>query len=217
MPALEAPSSSSNPAADEELEVVFGRQLLQGPTEEETTPLPQVLVQVRESIMEATSSAKAAFRREWATLESERHRLSYWHTRLEAQTKAEASHAAEARSKLKREEAFALEVVGFTAHRSELETRFAAQQSELETRSQGLEVWKQELDNLSATLPGWREQLQERASKLAVAEAELEEDRKSLDKRESLTANMEKLLGRQRDSLKKLKESVEKRKSHQLR
>ena len=56
-------------------------------------------------------------------------------------------------------------------------------------------------------------QLQERASKLAVAEAELEEDRKSLDKRESLTANMEKLLGRQRDSLKMQKESAEKRKA----
>jgi len=232
MPAPEAPSSSSNPAVDEELEVVFARQLLQGPSEEEATPLPQVLVQVRESIMEATSSAEAAFRREWAALESERQRLSDWHTRLEAQTKAEASHAAKVRSKLKadqeayranlrkvfdrefavssqektlaqREETFALEVVGFAAQRSELETRLAAQQSELETRSQGLEVRKQELDNLSATLQGWREQLQERASKLAVAEAELEEDRKSLDKRESLTANMEKLLGRQRDSLKK--------------
>ena len=46
-------------------------------------------------------------------------------------------------------------------------------------------------------------QLQERASKLTVGEAELEKDRKSLDKRESQTANMEKLLGRQRDSLKK--------------
>jgi dsDNA-specific endonuclease/ATPase MutS2 len=55
--------------------------------------------------------------------------------------------------------------------------------------------------------------MQERASKLAVAEAELEEDRKSLDKRESLTTNMEKLLGRQRDSLKKQKESAEKRKA----
>jgi len=58
------------------LEVVFGRQLLQGPTEEEATPLPRVLVQVRESIMEATSSTEAAFRREWAALESERQRLS---------------------------------------------------------------------------------------------------------------------------------------------
>ena len=60
---------------------------------------------------------------------------------------------------------------------------------------------------------GWQKQLEERASKLAVAEAELEEDRKSLDKRESLTANMEKLLERQRDSLKKQKESAEKRKA----
>ena len=201
MPALEAPTSSSNPVSDEELEVVFGRQLLQGPTEEEATPLPRVLVQVRESIMEATSSAEAAFRREWAALESERQRLSDWHTRLEVHTKAEASHAAEVRSKLKanqeayrvnlrkvfdrefavssreknvaqREETFAQEVVSFAAQRSELETRLAAQQSELEARSQGLEVWRQELNNLSATLQGWREQLQEKASKLAVAEAE---------------------------------------------
>ena len=101
-----------------------------------------------------------------------------------------------------REETFALEVVSF-----------AAQRSDLQTRSHGLEARKQELDDLSTTLQGWCEQLQERASKLAVAEAELEEDWKSLDKRESLTANMEKLLGRQRDSLKKQKELMEKRKA----
>ena len=102
MPAPEAPTSSSGPIAAEELEVVFGRQLLQlQPLEEEATPLPQVLVQVRRSIEEATSSAEAAFRREWAALESERQRLSDWHTRLVAHTKAEASHAAEVRSKLK--------------------------------------------------------------------------------------------------------------------
>ena len=168
-PVPEALTSSSNPVADEELEVVFGRQLLQGPTEEEATLLPRVLVQVRESIMEATSSAEAAFRREWAALESERQRLSDWHTCLEAQTKAEASHAVDARLKLKadqeayranlrkvfdrefivsnrektvarREETFALEVVSFAAQRSELETRLAAQQSELEAHSQSLEV-----------------------------------------------------------------------------
>ena len=51
--------------------------------------------------MEATSSAEAAFRREWSALESERQCLSDWHTRLEAHTKAEASRAAEARSTLK--------------------------------------------------------------------------------------------------------------------
>ena len=176
--------------------MVFGRQLQ--PPEVEATPLPQVLIQVRRSIEEATSSAEVAFRREWAALESERQRLSDWHTRLEAHTKAEASHAAEARSKLKAdqeayranlrkvfdrefavssrektlaqwEEAFALEVVSFAAQRSELETRLAAQHSELETRSQDLEVRKQELDNLSATLQGWCEQLQERANKLAIA------------------------------------------------
>src|SRR6185312_16154573 len=98
----EALTSSSGPVAEEELEVVFGRQLLQlQPPEEEATPLPQVLVQVRRSIEEATSFAEAAFRREWAALESERQRLSDWHTRLEAHTKAEALHAAEDRSKLK--------------------------------------------------------------------------------------------------------------------
>ena len=58
-------------------------------------------MRVRRSIVEATSSAEAAFRREWAALESERQCLSDWHTRLEAHTKAEASHAVEARSKLK--------------------------------------------------------------------------------------------------------------------
>ena len=41
---------------------------------------------------------------------------------------------------MQREKDFALEVVGFAAQRSDLETRLAAQQSELETRSEGLEV-----------------------------------------------------------------------------
>src|SRR6185503_14980304 len=95
------PSPSAQPAAEEELEEVSGRRLLQGPPEEEVAPLPRVLVRVRRSIEEATSSAEAAFRREWATLESERQRLFDWHTSLEAHTKAEASHAMHARSKLK--------------------------------------------------------------------------------------------------------------------
>ena len=50
-----------------------------------------------------------------------------------------------------------------------------------------------------------------RASRLTVAEADLEEDRKSLAKRESHASSMEKELGRQRDSLKKLKEWAEQR------
>ena len=42
--AAEAPTSSSGPVSEEELEVVFGRQLLQLQLpEEEATPLPQVL------------------------------------------------------------------------------------------------------------------------------------------------------------------------------
>ena len=101
MPAPEVPTSSSDPVAEEELEVVFGRQLLQGPPEEEAAPLPQVLVRIRQSIEEVTSTAEAAFWRDWAALESERQRLFDWHTRLEACTKAEASHATHARSKLK--------------------------------------------------------------------------------------------------------------------
>jgi len=60
-----------------------------------------VLVRVRQTIEEATSTAEAAFRREWAALESERQRLGDWHTRLEARTKAEASLAARVRSELK--------------------------------------------------------------------------------------------------------------------
>ena len=147
-----------------------------------------MLVRVRQSIEEATSTAEAAFRQEWAALESERQCLGDWHTRLEARTKAEASHAAHVRSKFKadqkayranlrkvfdrevavasrekalalREEAFAKEVASLAAQRSELETRFSAQWFELETRSQGLEIRKQELDKLSETLQGWREQL----------------------------------------------------------
>jgi len=52
-----ASTPSSDPVAEEELEVVFGRQFLQLQLpEEEATPLPQVLTQVRRSIVEATSS-----------------------------------------------------------------------------------------------------------------------------------------------------------------
>jgi len=36
----EVPTPSSEPAAEEELEVVSGRRLLQGPSEEDTIPLP---------------------------------------------------------------------------------------------------------------------------------------------------------------------------------
>ena len=72
------PSPSSQPAVDEELEVVFGRWLLQGPPDEDAVPLPQVLVRVWRTIEEVTSTAEAAFRREWATLESERQHLGDW-------------------------------------------------------------------------------------------------------------------------------------------
>ena len=94
------PSPSSQPAAEEELEVVSGRRLLQGPPEEEAAPLPQVLFRVRRTIEEATSTAEAAFRREWAALESEHQCLGDWHIHLEERTKAEASRAAAARSEL---------------------------------------------------------------------------------------------------------------------
>ena len=164
-------------------------------------------------------------RREWAALESEHQRLGDWHTRLEGRTKAEASHAARVLSELKadqesyranlrkvfdrevavasREKALAQREVAFAKEAASL----AAQWSELESRGQGLEVRKLELDKLSETLQGWREQLQETASKQAVAELELEEDRKSLAKRESLTTNMELQLERQCEALKSLKES----------
>ena len=59
-----------------------------------------MLVRVRRTIEEATSTAEAAFRLEWAALESEFQRLVDWHIRLEERTKAEASCAAAARSEL---------------------------------------------------------------------------------------------------------------------
>ena len=80
----DVPTPSSQPAADEELEVVSGRRLLQGPLEEDAVPLPRVLVRVRQTIEEATSTAEAAFRWEWAALESEHQRLGDWHIRLES-------------------------------------------------------------------------------------------------------------------------------------
>ena len=145
------------------MEVVSDRRLLQGAPEEDAAPLTQVLVRVRRTIEEATSTAEAAFRREWAALESERQCLGDWHICLEERTKAEASHAAAARSELEadlesyrkglrklfdrelaaagrekaleqREEAIAKEEASLAAHRSELETR-----------SQGHEVCRQEL------------------------------------------------------------------------
>ena len=59
-----------------------------------------MLVRVRRTIEEATSTAEVAFRREWPALESELQRLGDWHIRLEERTKAEASRAAAARSEL---------------------------------------------------------------------------------------------------------------------
>ena len=164
------PSPSSQPAAEEELEVVSGRRLLQGPLEEDAVPLPRVLVRVRQTIEEATSTTEAAFRREWAALESERQRLGDWHIRLEERTKDEASRAAAARSELEadlesyrkglrkvfdrefsvavREKALALREEAIAKEEASL----AAQRSELESRSQGLEVRKLELDKLSESL-----------------------------------------------------------------
>jgi hypothetical protein len=96
----DVPTPSSEPAVEEELEVVSGRRLLQGPPEEDAVPLPQVLVRVRQTIEEATSTAEAAFQREWTALESERQHLGDWHIRLEERTKDKASRAAAARSEL---------------------------------------------------------------------------------------------------------------------
>ena len=59
----------------------------------------------------------------------------------------------------------------------------------------------------------WRKQLEEAASKQVAAELELEEDRKSLAKRESLTTNMELQLERQCETLKSLKGSTAKKKA----
>ena len=69
---------------------------MQGPPEEDAVPLPRVLVRVRRTIEEATSTAEAAFQMEWAALESERQRLGDWHICLEERAKAEACHAAAA-------------------------------------------------------------------------------------------------------------------------
>jgi len=96
----DVPTPSSQPAAEEELEVVSGRRLLQGPPEEDVVPLPCVLVRVQRTIEESTSTVEAAFRREWTALESEFQRLGDWHIRLEERTKAEASCATAARSEL---------------------------------------------------------------------------------------------------------------------
>ena len=145
---------------------------------------------------------------------------------MEERTKAEASRAAAARSELESDlesyrkglwKVFDREVV-VAGRKKALEQREAAiakkeaslasQRSELESRSQGLDVRKQELHKLSESLHQWREQLQETASQQAVAEMELEEDRKSLARRESLTTSMEQALARQREDRKTLKESA---------
>ena len=137
-----------------------------------------MLVRVRRTIEEATSTAEAAFRREWAALESERQRLGDWHIRLEERTKAEASRAAAARSELeadlesyrkglrkvfdreftvaRREKALALREEAIAKEEASL----AAQRSEFESRSQGLEFRKLELEKLSESLHQWRQELQ---------------------------------------------------------
>ena len=66
------------------------------------------------------------------------------------------------------------------------EANLAAQRSEFEFRSQGL----------SESLHQWRQELQETASQQAVAEIELEGERKSLARWESLTTSMERALAR---------------------
>ena len=76
------------------------------------------------------------------------------------------------------------------------EASLTAQRSEFESRSQGLEVRKLELDKLSESLHQWRQELQATASNQPFVEMELEEDRKSLAKRESHTTNMELQLAR---------------------
>src|SRR6185312_8025745 len=168
-----------------------------------------------------------SFWQEWAALESERQRLGDWHIRLEERTKAEASRAATARSDLEADlESYrkglrkvfdrelaapgwekALELREEEAIAKE-EASLAAQRFGLESRSQGLEVRKQELANLSESLHRWRQELQETASQQAVAEMDLEKERKSLARRESLTTSMEQALASQRKSLKTLTESA---------
>ena len=135
-----------------------------------------MLVRVRQSIEEATSTAEAAFRREWAALESERQRLGDWPTRLEGRTKTEASHAVRVRSELKADlesyranlrKVFDREFAVASWEKAlalREEASLAAQRSEFESRSQGLEVRKLELDKLSESLHQWRQELQETAS-----------------------------------------------------
>ena len=167
---LDVPTLSSQPAAEEELEVVSGRGLLQGPPEEDAVPLPRVLVRVRRTIEEVTSTAEAAFRQEWTALESEHQRLGVWHIRLEERTKAEASSAAAARSELEADletyqkglrKVFDRELAAAGREKAleqreeaiaKKEASLAAQRSELETRSQGLQVRRQELNELSESL-----------------------------------------------------------------
>ena len=154
-----------------------------------------------------------------AALESERQRLGDWHICLEERTKAEASRAAAARSELeadqesyrkglrkvfdrefavaRREKALALREEAFAKEEASL----AVQRAEFESRCQGLEVRKLELDKLSGSLHQWRQELQATASKQAAAEMELEEDRKSLAKRESHATNMELQLAHQCEAL----------------
>ena len=67
------------------------------------------------------------------------------------------------------------------------------------------------ISHLSLLLGGdasWRQELQETASQQAIAEIELEGERKSLARWESLTTTVEQDLARQRECLKKLKESA---------
>ena len=160
-------------------------------------------------IEEAPSTAEAAFWRVWAALESERQRLGDWHIRLEERTKAEASRASAAWSELEADlesyrkglrKVFDRELAAAGREKALLlreeaiakeEASLAAQRSELESRCQGLEFHKLELDKLSESLHQWRQELQETASQQVVAEIELEGERKSLARRESLTNSME--------------------------
>jgi hypothetical protein len=157
-----------------------------------------VLLQVHQSLEETA----VAFRREWATLEAERQRLSDWHILLEQRTKAESLRVASERFELE-------------AHREDYKKdlkKVYDQELAAASRAKALKRWEEavtkeeaclteqrseleshgrELEASSEALRKWRQDLEEAASKQALAEEEIGERMRSVARREDTATKLE--------------------------
>jgi chromosome segregation ATPase len=200
-------SSSIPPPAPKEMEVIFGRQLRSGAElDVALIPLPRVLSRAHQVLNET----EAAIRREWEALESEHQRLSDWRTQLEERTKVASCQFASERSKLTQDrkeykrdlqKVFARELEASRwekklAKREEALSQREALTTELRAKlnalDQTLEAQRVQQVEAIERMKKWQQELEDKASDIALAEANLEEKDTSLDRRETDLARWEK-------------------------